>query len=489
MNMYISVRTNLYVLVFILTFPLCPENKTWGAVPPPPVNQLIGFYDTSLEDPTENTCRDCHDNGLEDRHHLLMNFIIPQRTDAPFGIPGTPYECLSCHAEDVSTGVIDFLVERDCLECHVFIPDSKPATPHHITQDALDMHCSSCHGSVVQDFDDDHYIPDYDISSVTPDPFCKTWDGPICVSGGCYVCHTDDPAANPAIIYKSLHHKIGFTCSVCHPLRSTPEQTARACQSCHAPDSLHNIQADSDNPANPGMIIPGEEDLGWGHIGNGWDCFGCHESFNDASAFMASSAYMASVTPQTGATIPSITGLSTKFTTAQRDTVLDIYGSGFINETGGVTFVPDVLLDNGITTVTLEKTSITVNSIGATVPSTLPVGLYDLRVVKDDKLSNKEILSVIPGVFITNVTCSKKKGVLTVNGSGFGEKPAGTDAYINVQVNGQNQDIISWSDSLIKASVSSCRGNDIITINALMGAVTNGGDGKPDKPCKGKRCN
>ena len=78
-----------------------------------------------------------------------------------------------------------------------------------------------------------------------------------------------------------------------------------------------------------------------------------------------------------------------------------------------------------------------------------------------------------------------------MSGSGFGEKPAGTDDYISVQVNGQSVDIISWSDTQITASVSKCSNNADITVDAVMGSATSGssGGGKPDKPCKGKKCN
>jgi hypothetical protein len=268
----------------------------------------------------------------------------------------------------------------------------------------------------------------------------------------------------------------------------------RDCEACHGPDSLHNIQADSDQPENIGIIIPGEESFGWGHIGNDWDCYGCHESFTGASAYASSSVFTASSTPQTGATIPSVSGMSTYSVPTGTDIQLDIDGSGFINDSGGVTQLSDVVVENGAGTLTFVQHSITVNSIGVTVPSTLTVGLYDLRVVKGDKQSNKKILSVIPEVIITDVNCNKKKGLLTVNGSGFGEKPAGTDQYINVQVDNQTVDIISWTDTLITASVSSCSNKAAIMVNALYGSASNddsdsNGGGKPDKPCKGKGCN
>jgi len=69
-------------------------------------------------------------------------------------------------------------------------------------------------------------------------------------------------------------------------------------------------------------------------------------------------------------------------------------------------------------------------------------------------------------------------------------EPAGTDGYINVQVDGQKVDIISWSDTRIKASVSKCSGNATAKVNALSGSASsgNGSSGKPDKPCDGKKC-
>jgi hypothetical protein len=453
------------------------------------VNQLIGVVDTLRENFTEADCRGCHDSGLPDRHHLLYGTIIPDPTNVPYDTPGNPYGCLSCHAEDSSSGDLVFLVERDCLACHQYNPAYGLASWHHVTDDALERHCSNCHGSVVQDYDDDHYIPDYDISDVTPDPVCKTWDGPKCVSGGCYVCHTEDPAAVPAIAeYSELHHAGRFSCNWCH----TVHGNIRDCESCHSPASLHNIQADSDNPANIGTIIPGAEDLGWGHIGNGWDCFGCHESFNSASVSGTAGIFSAASIPLTGATIPYMYGMNTYSVIAGQDTLLNINGSGLTNETGGVTYLSEVVAENGVKTLMLERHSITENSISVSVPATLPVGLYDIRIKKDDKLSNKDVFAVIPEVVITDVSCNRKKGVLTVNGSGFGEKPAGTDEYINLQVDGQRVDILSWSDTRITASVSSCSRNAAITVKGLMGTATSGsssGGEDPAKPCRGKKCN
>jgi hypothetical protein len=51
-------------------------------------------------------------------HHLLYGTVIPDPTDAPFGIPGELYDCISCHEVDNSSGTNEIIVERDCGVCH-----------------------------------------------------------------------------------------------------------------------------------------------------------------------------------------------------------------------------------------------------------------------------------------------------------------------------------------------------------------------------------
>ena len=113
----------------------------------------------------------------------------------------------------------------------------------------------------------------------------------------------------------------------------------------------------------------------------------------------------------------------------------------------------DVILDNGVTTFTLQQVSQTEDQITVTVPATLPADLYDLRVVKDDKVSNKNILAVKPAVTITRakVRCGKRIGALVVLGSGFGEKIEG------------------WTDNRIRAYISNCASATNVTVKALFG--------------------
>jgi len=63
----------------------------------------------------ETDCRACH---ARDRHHPLYNTTTLDPTDAPYGAPDELYGCLSCHALDTSSGVNQFVVERDCRACH-----------------------------------------------------------------------------------------------------------------------------------------------------------------------------------------------------------------------------------------------------------------------------------------------------------------------------------------------------------------------------------
>lgn len=181
------------------------------------------------------------------------------------------------------------LPEDKCLACHTLgVPAPSGPSPHHFTEQAQSRHCKVCHGSIVDDYDDGHYIPTYEPSLVTPDtgsgegsPFNSRGNG----AGGCTYCHDDDGLSPPLIrTTEALHHDPAFytadKCDWCHDFSVTDGQI-RACESCHGPNSLHNIQADSPNPENAGTIVVGGEDAGYGHVGRDAgpgdsDCWGCH---------------------------------------------------------------------------------------------------------------------------------------------------------------------------------------------------------------------
>ena len=94
----------------------------WANVPPPPVNQNLGIPDSTFNNLNKLNCAYCHapeklsaedraqigwtfeaptmkDGIIADRHHLrvVKGMIMSEHTQAPFGEPGQPYECFSCH--------------------------------------------------------------------------------------------------------------------------------------------------------------------------------------------------------------------------------------------------------------------------------------------------------------------------------------------------------------------------------------------------------
>ncbi len=127
----------------------------------PPTFQSIGLPDVLPGDMTEAECRVCHTSGVPDRHHALEGQPIPQDSLVPYpdadgdGNPDAIYSCLNCHDPNMT-------VVRDCVVCH------NAGSPHHTNQLAVDLQCSACHGSLVEDWGDGHYVPTYPPSLVTP---------------------------------------------------------------------------------------------------------------------------------------------------------------------------------------------------------------------------------------------------------------------------------------------------------------------------------
>ena len=259
------MQIRLVVPVVIAGMALFLASTGRADVPAPPVNQTIGRTDVLIGELTEADCRVCHDSGLPDRHHLLYGQPITVGSLVPYpdadgdGVPDPIYGCLNCHDQN-------FTVVRDCTACHV--GDS----PHHMTSDALGRDCVACHGDLVDNFDDDHYIPTYAPSLVTPNPSGGNGLPPNSrgtLAGGCNYCHDDD-GLMPQVIRanSSLHHGTGLAnCSWCHDFSLPFEEEIRKCEECHGPDSLHNIQANSPDEANIDTIVVGGEEAGYGHVG------------------------------------------------------------------------------------------------------------------------------------------------------------------------------------------------------------------------------
>lgn len=411
---------------------------TMAIVPPPPANQDLGIYDTVFDEFTEEKCRECHSSGLPDRHHMLVFH--------------EEYVCTDCHPPDHGSGN-PVTVIRDCLNssCHT-------GTPHHETTAAIERHCSVCHGTFVDDYDDGHYIPDYAVSNVTPatgyryinETTDKKW-------GGCEACHEPDYTADPVIETNAMtHHTAVFsmTCgidnNICH---FDPVTDIRKCEDCHGVKSLHNIQYDYENTSGY---------LGYGHIGDGyWDCLGCHAWFVPTK----SSAHTDNINPD-------INNLSKGSVEAGMPTNVSIIGSNFVNFVNGNTYTSEVIITNGVEKITLEPDNISSSQIDVSIPP-LDNGSYGLYVLKGDKRSKMLPFMVERSVNIQSAFIEGDK--LIIIGSGFNEEPEEEfKELLNVTIKDGNNDIIStvtsWDNTEITLDCEYVSIGNMVTVNALFGS-------------------
>jgi hypothetical protein len=319
--------------------------------------------------------------------------------------------------------------------------------------------------------DDGHYIPTYAPSLVTPkrsggtgEPLNSRNNG----AGACNYCHDDDGQTTPVIlINEDLHHDTGFygqgKCDWCHDFGLPFAEQIRVCEGCHGPESLHNIQADS---GSDGVVIGGE-DAGYGHVGRDAgagdsDCWGCH-GFGVASA-----------APYSGPITPTIDSVGPTVLVAKTLDLFTITGSGFTNTAGATEYTSIVRLTDSDGN-TLNLTPATISEGELTFILWLPIsyaGNYDIQVVKEGNASNAVGFTVKPPVVISDTMCDACEGVVTIDGSGFGDAPPeGTEDYINVMMDaGVELEIISWTDTQIK--VSGACDAESITVNALFGTAT-----------------
>ena len=137
-------------------------------------------------------------------------------------------------------------------------------------------------------------------------------------------------------------------------------------------------------------------------------------------------------------------------------------------------WVSDVLLTAADgSSVMLTPDSISEKSLTVTIPGSTPTGNYKVQAVKNDTAkSNPAGISIIPDVVITEIDCSKCLGSMTITGSGFSVKPAGTDEdlYVIEGDGGRLLEVISWTDTEIKVLDARCRGD--VTVNTIFGSAT-----------------
>jgi len=248
-------RTGTFIIMLTLPTLVNPlTNALQVNAFPPPVRQNIGFFDVVFNDLVIAECFGCHGTDTLSCHHSLE------------------YGCLDCHKYHLFG-----TMAVNCFNCH----EQQPGDPsvHHLTEAAQQGECASCHQGLVVNLNDKPALPTYPATMITPR--LNDGLGPD-GRGSCRYCHdwgNDELTGELIFSAEETHHGHGFKeCLWCHGLLADESLAVRACEQCHTPLLIHNIQADSNGD---GVIIPGGEAAGYGHIGNNADCLGCHGGFAD----------------------------------------------------------------------------------------------------------------------------------------------------------------------------------------------------------------
>lgn len=422
-----------------------------AVVPPPPANQHIGTDDRTFTYITENTCRSCHTSGVPESHHLISD-----------------KSCSSCHP--MNWGKMTMV--RDCKQCHgTKFNGVSVRIPHHETKNAQDRHCSFCHGNVIDDFDDDLYIPTYDISFTTPSTTFKVISDAGEKFGGCEACHEKNSSLN-IFSNNETHHSLGSLsgfnpadnsrCAICHKDGSgnyNDPDSIRYCEKCHTVRTLHNIQHDFVNTSGAS---------GHGHIGSAWDCDKCHTLWIEENA-----------RPAIDTIIPVIDNISMSKIYVGSSTSLKINGDNFYETIDNKTYSSVVVLVNrpGNNITILTPSSMTNTQIIVTIPS-MSKGGYGIYVLKNGYVKSKKLPMVsVPKVIVSSAVKSGRTGV-DIKGSGFGYYESLYNNSVNVTITGVDRKgktvlrkvrIDSWSDTTISVSSTDATIGDTLTVNSVFG--------------------
>lgn len=441
-----------YIFVLSIGLVILMQAIVLALIPPPPVNQNMGMYDTLFVNFTDSQCRTCHASGVPDTHHNL--------------VAKGEYGCTNCHP--VLPDGSGIILIRDCIQCHDNTFNGMSIRrPHHESPSALSGQCKTCHGSVVDNYDDGHYIPSYSPSSMTPDTKFKVANQTSGKKwGGCESCHEQYLTATPFIADNNkTHHRLGnlsgfksqdnTRCEMCHDTHNATygSDSIRYCERCHSYNSLHNIQWDIANTTSLG---------GYGHLGPN-DCQGCHASY-----------VAGGLAPGSDIIVPTIYSLSTNNVLEGDAKMLTIYGDNFVTTVDGVTrtSVVIVMVIGRVSNITILPDNITHNQIIVTLPP-LSKGLYGIYVHKDGNMeSNTEPLVSAPKVII-NSARKVDSTIVMINGSGFGTYDPIYNDFVNVTINIEDTyrslQATNWSDTSIIVDSPNASIGDIAMVNSVYG--------------------
>ncbi len=487
-----TLKTGLLLMVASFTL-------SWANTPPPPVNQNLGIPDSVFNNLDKLNCAYCHkadsltdaeraqigwtftpptvkDGVLADRHHAKVGLIMGEHTQAPFGTAGEAYECLSCHKLEWDDATSMYQLSdnfKNCLNCHTQIEGS--ASVHHLTAQAQSLNCKHCHGSLIDNPNDGHYIPTGRTPTMVT-PRTSQGKGPN-GEGACTFCHnagTDDISGIAVKENSTTHHSTGIgqvgisdlDCTLCHD-QAGSDWAVRRCENCHGINSIHNIQADSNGD---GKIVAGGETAYYGHIGNSpVDCDGCHGGYKQSATGMA---------PGSGPIVPTLSDLSTFRAVAGQAVTVTVTGKALTNDVAtptGMTTLKSVvtLTDSNGKVTELTPETISESSLTVTIPADLAPGSYYLRAKKAANESNPMSFVIVPKATISNVSLSDN--IITVSGSGFSAYMAGSDSGVGISVGGTECSVDSWTDTQIVAKCSANCGS--VVVEGVFGSASK------DVPC------
>lgn len=479
----------------------------------PLVPQNMGLRDSSFADIDDSSCKaGCHAD-IPDTHHAMI------------GSGSTPLGCMSCHPWDpVAQAMVH---EQNCKACHKVdtawtgnsvvnltkLRGDKGRPHHNITKNstwnlgsqaaywAADRQCNNCHDTgLVDSYNDNHYVPSYAPSLVTP---MSTFKINATVGGGqewggCYACHDEDATATPVIgnpddTHHGIRYYLGYQCNNCHVSKNpraepvpdyNPEPSASyykidlyqafpqyatmfqwdnktkiefrnstlgvingtGCEKCHSVKTLHTIQYNSE------VTVPGEIPM-MGHVGNNSDCNGCHAGWDastDPSPFADA---------EKAITLNSVTP---SILTAGTATDVTLTGDNFVQDPYETTVSVD-----GVP-VTLK--SATSSQIVVTIPGDLTAGGHSLRVEKGGIASSLSMLSVVDPGTITSAKLAS--GVLTIVGTGLGADQQGVAISKADGRDVLSDSITSSTDTQIVAVSSLAAVGDTVTVMTPKGAAT-----------------
>ncbi len=484
-----------------------------ASTPPSPVNQNLGMPDGVFNNMTMEVCGSCHFNPdaasapvkqgyLPDRHHLHVNMPIGKYSASPFpekSRDGT-HNCITCHAvdwvEDMSSPSGGYFVLQDpagtefrnCLGCHQ--QKEGVASVHHLTAKAQAAECNACHGSLINDPNGELWQLKV-ISYMSPEPGFGDGDWGVTGhrEGGCRYCHnggTDDisgyvvPGPNANML---THHGTGLgqpgsgtvhTCSLCHDA-TPPEHTLQGCVRCHAPTSLHSIQADSDGNGSVGTY---KEQPFFGHIGTSTDCMGCHMGGSATPASVMSAA-TADGAPLFGPLLPEIEQINTAKIIEGVPSTLLLAGAGYLVATADNNIATRVVLtpmDSDNPPLELVPENVAFTTMEVQIPPTLAPGNYSVSAVNGAMASVPVNLVVTPAVTISSVSCDG--GTVTINGSGFSSYFDAVNSGTGVVdlEDSEQCAIDSWTDTKIIADCGSAVEGSI-RADSLFGSATAAVDG------------